>query len=171
MKWITVACYSVAFLIIGGFAGLTMGINLHPESTVRFVPNWGSLGDWVAGIAAVLTFGAACFAMTTWRVQERNRLVLLWKADLVDYAFTLPYLKERLVYSDDKDLVDKIAAKFYCCVKSYMLMIEYATPEKAEFYKLIWSEAFHAHNGYVTGEIERSVTKEAFTKAYLNQFI
>lgn len=53
MNWILVLC-GVAACVICGFLGLTAGINMNPESTVRFVPNWGSAGDWVSGIGALL---------------------------------------------------------------------------------------------------------------------
>src|SRR5690606_33024784 len=45
MRWL--AGLAVAVLcILSGLLGLTAGINLNPDSTVRFVPNWGSVGDW-----------------------------------------------------------------------------------------------------------------------------
>lgn len=34
--------------------GLTLGINLNPSSTIKFVPAWGSLGDWVAGLGSLV---------------------------------------------------------------------------------------------------------------------
>lgn len=40
--------------VISGLFGLTAGINFNPASTVKFVPNWGSVGDWVSGIGALL---------------------------------------------------------------------------------------------------------------------
>jgi hypothetical protein len=60
MNWKT-----VTGLCIGGalFAllGLVAGINMNPQSTVRFVPNLGSLGDW---LAAAGTFAAVWVALS-----------------------------------------------------------------------------------------------------------
>jgi len=53
MTWV-LAGVAIAASFICGLLGLTAGINLNPASTVRYVPNWGSLGDWVAGIGALL---------------------------------------------------------------------------------------------------------------------
>jgi hypothetical protein len=33
--------------------GVTAGINMNPQATVKFVPDWGSLADWVSGIGSV----------------------------------------------------------------------------------------------------------------------
>lgn len=125
----------------------------------------------MAGVSALLTFVAACVAMNAWRIQERQRLVLQWKADLLDYTYTLPYLKERLVWPDDKEMIDTIAGKFYRCIKSYMLMVEYVEPKKEEFYKAIWSEVHQAHDSYSMKRGTRTDVKDVFVKAYLKKFI
>ena len=44
----------LAAFVLGGLLGLTAGVNLNPNVTVSFVPNWGSLGDWVSGVGALL---------------------------------------------------------------------------------------------------------------------
>lgn len=98
-------------------------------------------------------------------------MVLQWKSDLVEYTYTLPYLKEQLLWPDDKEMIDKIAGKFYECVKSYMLMVEYVEPEKEEFYKLIWSGVHHAHDAYSMRRGTREAVKEVFVQAYLKKFI
>lgn len=67
MKWIL-------FLVIAGvsviscLAGLTAGINLNPISTVRFVPNWGSVGDWVSGLGAL-----SAVLVTLWLADKQRR--------------------------------------------------------------------------------------------------
>ncbi|WP_336352975.1 hypothetical protein [Pseudomonas atacamensis] len=170
MRWLYLF-FCFAACVISGLLGLTAGINMNPQSTVKFVPDWGSLGDWVAGVSALLTFLVACIAMNAWRVQERQRLILQWKADLVDYAWTLPYIKENLQWPADKDLIDKIAGKFYDCIKSYLLMIEYVEPEKQDYYKLIWSQVHDAHDAYIMKGATRTATKAAFVAAYLNKFL
>lgn len=53
MNWI-LGGVALLLCIVTGLLGLTAGINLNPESTVRFVPAWGSLGDWISGIGALL---------------------------------------------------------------------------------------------------------------------
>lgn len=167
-----VFCFVAIFLlVVAGLLGLVAGINLNPQSTVRYVPDWGSLGDWVAGISGLFTFCVAFIAMNAWRVQERQRLVLQWKADLVDYTYTLPYLGEYLFWPRDKDDIDRIAGKFYGCIKSYMLMIEYVEAEKMEFYKLIWSQVHAAHDAYSMKGQAKSETNAVFVQAYLNKFL
>lgn len=67
MKWIL--CFVVLFLcVISGLLGLTAGINLNPESTVKFVPSWGSLGDWVSGLGALLAV-----LVTLWLADKQRR--------------------------------------------------------------------------------------------------
>jgi hypothetical protein len=56
--------YFVAFgaliaCVVSALLGFTLGVNLNPESTTRYVLSWGSLGDWVAGIGAFLAVGVA----------------------------------------------------------------------------------------------------------------
>lgn len=53
MRWLLTGLMILA-CIISGLLGLTAGVNLNPQSTVRFVPQWGSLGDWVSGLGALL---------------------------------------------------------------------------------------------------------------------
>ncbi|WP_236192761.1 hypothetical protein [Pseudomonas glycinae] len=67
MKWIFFlialgACLTSALL------GLTAGINLNPESTVRYIPNWGSVGDWVSGVGALLA------VITSFLLVHRNEV-------------------------------------------------------------------------------------------------
>lgn len=52
MKWIYVVAGLLACSVCG-LLGLTAGINLNPSSTVSFVPDWGSLADWVSGIGSL----------------------------------------------------------------------------------------------------------------------
>ncbi len=67
MKWIL--CLVVLFLcLICGLLGLTAGINLNPESTIKFVPAWGSLGDWVSGLGALLAV-----LVTLWLADKQRR--------------------------------------------------------------------------------------------------
>lgn len=68
MKWIF---WVIALLacVISGSLGLTAGINLNPLSTVKFVPNWGSLADWISGIGSV---SAAIVALYLADLQRRN---------------------------------------------------------------------------------------------------
>lgn len=59
MRWMAIAGAIVACGITG-LLGLIAGINLNPSSTVRFVPDMGSLGDW---LAATGTFTAVWVAL------------------------------------------------------------------------------------------------------------
>lgn len=67
MKWVWVLMF-VFGCAICGMAGLTAGINLNPASTVRFVPAWGSLGDWVSGIGAL-----SAVIVTLWLADKQRR--------------------------------------------------------------------------------------------------
>lgn len=67
MKWLL--CLVILFLcVISGLLGLTAGINLNPVSTVKFVPQWGSLGDWVSGLGALLAV-----LVTLWLADKSRR--------------------------------------------------------------------------------------------------
>ncbi|MCP1506832.1 hypothetical protein J2Y83_002805 [Pseudomonas marginalis] len=60
MNWLM--GFGAIFLCVAcGLLGLTAGINLNPQSTVRFVPDWGSLADWVSGIGALSAVFATCY--------------------------------------------------------------------------------------------------------------
>lgn len=78
MKWV----WSLLFLfliILSGLMGLTAGVNLNPSSTVRFVPAWGSLGDWVSGI------GALCAVISSlWLAQRSERLQALKEEENIE---------------------------------------------------------------------------------------
>lgn len=67
MKWLWGAL-GIFSCMICGLLGLTAGINLNPQSTIKFVPEWGSLADWVSGI------GATCAVVATvyfgWKQRE-----------------------------------------------------------------------------------------------------
>lgn len=67
MKWIL--CSIVLFLcLISGLLGLTAGINLNQQSTIKFIPEWGSLGDWVSGTGALLAV-----LVTLWLADKQRR--------------------------------------------------------------------------------------------------
>lgn len=170
MKWLYLGM-AAAVSVISGLLGLTAGINLNHSSTVTFVPDWGSLADWIAGVSAFFTFVVALKAMSVWRVQERQRLILQWKASLVDYTWTLPYVKEQLSWPDDKADIERMAGKFYECITRYFLMIEYLEPDQKESYKLIWSQAYHAHSGFITKGATKEDTKKAFVAVYSKQLL
>ncbi|MFK3945628.1 hypothetical protein [Pseudomonas fulva] len=57
-----------AMCVISGLAGLTAGMNLNPNTTIKFVPNWGSLGDWVSGCGALLAV-----IVTLWLADRSRR--------------------------------------------------------------------------------------------------
>ena len=66
----------LAALVLGGLLGLTAGINLNPNASVKFVPNWGSLGDWVSGVGALLAVVVAVWLAETQRKDNAEKLVL-----------------------------------------------------------------------------------------------
>jgi hypothetical protein len=64
---------AVVAVFISGLLGLTAGINLNPISTVSYVPNWGSLGDWVSGIGAFLAIISSFILVKRNEEQQRDR--------------------------------------------------------------------------------------------------
>lgn len=60
MHWKTVTGVCIGGALFA-LLGLVVGINMNPQSTVRFVPNLGSLGDW---LAAAGTFAAVWVALS-----------------------------------------------------------------------------------------------------------
>jgi hypothetical protein len=61
MKVVAVVVSVLVVAVLAALAGLTAGINLNPQSTVKFVPDWGSVGDWVSGIGALLAVIASLY--------------------------------------------------------------------------------------------------------------
>lgn len=71
-----------------GLAGLTIGINMNPVSTTRYVIAWGSLGDWVAGAGA---FSAVAVAL--WQTH------MLRKEDVEEIAIEQRQGRDRWIIS------------------------------------------------------------------------
>lgn len=61
MKGVAVVVAVLVVAVLSALAGLTAGINLNPQATVKFVPDWGSLADWVAGIGSMAAVGATVY--------------------------------------------------------------------------------------------------------------
>lgn len=66
MKYIVLVVVIVA-CVACGLLGLTAGINLNPSSTTKYIPDWGSVGDWVSGLGAL----AAVWAMVWTYFRQR----------------------------------------------------------------------------------------------------
>ncbi|ROO33390.1 hypothetical protein [Pseudomonas sp. 7SR1] len=71
MKWFFGICIVLATNIMSALLGLTAGINQNPQSTVKFVPEWGSVGDWVSGVGAL---GAVVVSLYMVKRSERFQL-------------------------------------------------------------------------------------------------
>ncbi|QBQ11160.1 MULTISPECIES: hypothetical protein [unclassified Pseudomonas] len=97
MNWI-LGGVALLLCIVTGLLGLTAGINLNPESTVRFVPAWGSLGDWISGIGALLA------VVTSLYLVRRNE--------------ALQHERER-----EKIEVEQWAENFFCSIRVISLGI------------------------------------------------
>ena len=72
MRWI-LGGVAVLACAICGLLGLTAGINFNPSSTIKFVPAWGSLGDWVSGIGALLAVITSLVLVIRNEAQQRER--------------------------------------------------------------------------------------------------
>lgn len=70
MKWLAI-CSVLALCALCGLFGLVAGINLNPSSTVRFIPDLGSLGDWVSGLGAMAALGFAMWQFYFQRSKDR----------------------------------------------------------------------------------------------------
>lgn len=75
MKWIFFAA-AVMVCALFGLLGLTVGINLNSDATARYIINWGSLGDWVSGIGALLAVGVALWQSHSLRKEDVEDLLI-----------------------------------------------------------------------------------------------
>jgi hypothetical protein len=91
LVWITGCLF---LCVISGLLGLTAGINMNPESTVRFVPSWGSLGDWVSGTGALL---AVLVTLHLADKQRREDTELLKVVANASFPFGPGYLGEPFI--------------------------------------------------------------------------
>lgn len=71
MKFLWIGLLVVA-CIICLLLGLTLGIQLNPSSTIKFVPVWGSLGDWVAGLGSLVAVAATVLLANRERNDQRE---------------------------------------------------------------------------------------------------
>ncbi|WP_432755356.1 hypothetical protein [Pseudomonas sp. WMBT8] len=86
MKIVAVVVAVLFVVGLSALGGLTAGINLNPQSTVKYVPDWGSVGDWVSGIGALLAVIASlCMVRRSERFQlarDSEQLMLVQEQDL-----------------------------------------------------------------------------------------
>lgn len=99
MKWMFWVVALLACAVFG-LLGLTAGININPLSTIRFVPDWGSLADWVSGIGSV---SAAIVALYLADLQRKNNTAKIEiRQNYFSNSFTLD-----LVSTGDKAAIVK----------------------------------------------------------------
>ena len=67
---------AVAICVVCTLLGLTIGINLNPESTTRYVLTWGSLGDWVAGVGTFTAVAVALWQSYILRKEDVEDLII-----------------------------------------------------------------------------------------------
>lgn len=72
MMWLKVGAFILGCLLCG-LLGLTAGVNFNPQSSVRFIPDWGSLGDWVSGIGALLAVAMSLYLVRRNEEQQCER--------------------------------------------------------------------------------------------------
>lgn len=75
MKWI-LSVAVVLLCALSGLLGLTAGINLNSGTALRYVINWGSLGDWVSGIGALMAVGFALWQSHIFRKEDVEDLLI-----------------------------------------------------------------------------------------------
>lgn len=93
MKWVWIAGCLFA-CVISALLGLTAGINLNPEATIRFVPSWGSLGDWVSGTGALLAVLVTLYLADKQRREDAELLKVVANAS---FPFGPGYLGEPFI--------------------------------------------------------------------------
>jgi uncharacterized protein YjiS (DUF1127 family) len=71
MKW--KLAVGIVVCVISGLLGLTAGLQLNPQSTMKFVPNWGSLGDWFAAAGTIAAVWVALSQSKKQAEKERPR--------------------------------------------------------------------------------------------------
>ncbi|MBI6913254.1 MULTISPECIES: hypothetical protein [Pseudomonas] len=86
MKVVAVVAAVLVVAALSALAGLTAGINLNPQSTVKFVPDWGSVGDWVSGVGALLAVIASLYMVKRSErfqlARDSEQLMLVQEQDL-----------------------------------------------------------------------------------------
>lgn len=76
MKGVATVVAVLVVAVLAALGGLTAGINLNPQSTVKFVPDWGSVGDWVSGLGALLAVAVTLWLSEKQRRENTERLVI-----------------------------------------------------------------------------------------------
>jgi len=128
--------------------------------------------DAITAVTGVLTLLVAWAALFSWRRQERQKAILAWKADLVDYAYGFPNLPVIWGYQTHKDEVDQAAERFYRCVKSYMVMRELVSRKRMKAYERIWRQAHFVHEKCTfEGQMTCAIARDLLSQAYLNDFL
>lgn len=69
--WIGLIIFGCALSLL---LGLTLGINLNPSSTIKYVPAWGSLGDWVAGVGSIVAVATTVVLANRERNDQKESL-------------------------------------------------------------------------------------------------
>lgn len=99
MKWM-LGIGALFACVVCGLLGLIAGINVNPTSTVKFVPDMGSLADWISGIGSVSAAGVALY------LADRQRRENTAKVEISQY-FTNDNLTIDLVSTGEKPAVIK----------------------------------------------------------------
>ncbi|MBP2091691.1 MULTISPECIES: hypothetical protein [Pseudomonas] len=89
MKWVVFVVILASTNVASALLGLTAGINQNPEATVKFVPDWGSAADWVAGLGSL----AAVWATVYFGWKQRQDLIPRLKmraTGMVDFSVKPP---------------------------------------------------------------------------------
>ncbi len=90
MRWIWIVV-AVAVCILCGLVGFTIGVNLNADSSTRYVLNWGSLGDWVSGLGALLAIATTLYLTKRNEAQQEDakKDVILVEQDATDWIVSI----------------------------------------------------------------------------------
>ncbi|PLR62849.1 hypothetical protein QCBJ_13295 [Pseudomonas sp. QC2] len=67
----------LALCTICAMLGLTVGITMNPQSTVRYVWDWGVAGGWVSGLGAMLAVGFALLQSHKQQMKEMPKVSVI----------------------------------------------------------------------------------------------
>lgn len=90
--WIVI---TAGFVLAAGMLGLTLGINLSPDSTVRYVWDWGVAGGWFSGLGAMAAAIVAVVQSHRNSSNERIRPKLI--ESIAEKAWSLRLVSEGLI--------------------------------------------------------------------------
>lgn len=167
MKAVVMVAVLISASVLFGLLGLTAGINLNPQSTVKFVPDWGSVGDWVSGVGALLA------VIASFVIVQRNERFQLARDDEQLVLNQEPEFAWLTLYIGCKGMRSCTVTDVKVCYAKRRRSIKHALSDKSsgkfpsrldpgEFIQLDWSGIDFTQLLQVIGQLEVKNPKEIF---------